>query len=55
MYTQPLTATAVPTPAGPLAVVITPEDGVVRGAGFESVDHTIARLRPSCASGGCAR
>ncbi|MGV8967846.1 MAG: methylated-DNA--[protein]-cysteine S-methyltransferase [Cellulomonas sp.] len=44
MYTQPLTATAVPTPAGPLAVVITPEDGVVRGAGFESVDHTIARL-----------
>lgn len=44
MNTLPLTATAVPTPAGPLAVVITPEDSVVRGAGFESVDHTIARL-----------
>jgi len=39
-----LLATVVPTPAGPLAVVVTPEDGVVRAAGFESVELTAARL-----------
>ncbi|RYV51445.1 methylated-DNA--[protein]-cysteine S-methyltransferase [Pengzhenrongella frigida] len=44
MNTTPLTATAVPTPAGPLAFVVSPEDAVVRGAGFESVDRTVDRL-----------
>lgn len=44
MNTMPLVATAVPTQAGPLAVVVSPEDAVVRGAGFESVDRTIDRL-----------
>ena len=44
MNTSPLIATAVPTPAGPLAFVVTPEDAVVRGAGFESVDRTVDRL-----------
>ena len=38
-----LLATVVATPAGPLAVVVTP-DGVVRAAGFESVDATASRL-----------
>lgn len=44
MNTTPLLASAVPTPAGPLVVVVTPEDGVVRAAGFEAVAATAARL-----------
>ena len=40
---NPLLATVVATPAGPLAVVVTP-DGVVRASGFEPVDATAARL-----------
>ena len=44
MNSSPLLATAVPTPAGALAVVITPEDGVVRAAGFDALDATAARL-----------
>ena len=52
MNILPLTATAVPTPAGPLAVVVTPEDAVVRGAGFESVERTIARLPAELAERG---
>lgn len=39
-----LLAASLPTPAGPLAVVITAADGVVRAAGFESVAATAARL-----------
>ena len=40
---NPLLATVVAPPAGPLAVVVTP-DGVVRAAGFEAVDATASRL-----------
>lgn len=39
-----LLVTAVPTPGGHLAFVVTPEDGVVRAAGFEPVGETAARL-----------
>ncbi|QTE29674.1 methylated-DNA--[protein]-cysteine S-methyltransferase [Pengzhenrongella sicca] len=39
-----LLAVVLPTPAGPLAVVATPEDGVVRASGFESVERTAHRL-----------
>jgi len=38
-----LLATVVATPAGPLAVVVTP-DGVARASGFKSVEATVARL-----------
>jgi methylated-DNA-[protein]-cysteine S-methyltransferase len=44
MTETPLLATAVPTPGGTLAFVVTPEDGVVRAAGFEPVGETAARL-----------
>ena len=44
MISTPLLATTLPTPVGPLAVILTPEDGVVRAAGFEAVDPTVRRL-----------
>jgi len=44
MTTTPLLATTLPTPVGALAVVLTPEDGVVRAAGFEALDATERRL-----------
>jgi methylated-DNA-[protein]-cysteine S-methyltransferase len=40
---DPLLAVALPTPAGELAVLLTPE-GVVRAAGFAPVDAMVARL-----------
>lgn len=39
----PLTAVTLPTPAGPLAVLLD-EDGVVRAAGFGTVEQMAARL-----------
>lgn len=42
--TAPLSALVLPTPAGPLAVLLTPEDGVVRAAGFAPVADMTARL-----------
>ena len=39
----PMEALLLPTPAGELAVLVTPEDGVVRAAGFCSADVLLAR------------
>ena len=44
MTTEPLLATTVPAPAGDLAFVLTPEDGVVRAAGFTPVTDVASRL-----------
>jgi methylated-DNA-[protein]-cysteine S-methyltransferase len=41
--TAPLLAAVLPSPAGPLAVLLTP-DGVVRAAGFAPVPAMLARL-----------
>ena len=43
MSTETIVAATVPTPAGPLAVLASP-DGVVRAAGFASVPTMAARL-----------
>ncbi|SDQ78273.1 methylated-DNA--[protein]-cysteine S-methyltransferase [Quadrisphaera sp. DSM 44207] len=37
----------LPTPAGEVAVILTPEDGVVRAAGFCGPDVLAARLAPA--------
>ena len=42
----PMEALLLPTPAGELAVLVTPEDGVVRAAGFCSADVLLARTTP---------
>lgn len=42
--TAPLSALVLPTPAGPLTVLLTPEDQTVRAAGFASVADMTARL-----------
>jgi len=52
MSVQPLLATTVPAPAGDLAFVLTPEDGVVRVAGFSPVDEVASRLPEALASRG---
>jgi len=44
--TTPLDAYVLPTPAGPLSVLVTPEDDVVRASGFSSVDDQATRLAP---------
>lgn len=44
MSVDQLLATSVPAPAGDLAFVLTPEDGVVRAAGFSPVDDVASRL-----------
>ena len=44
MSTEPLLATTVPAPAGPLTFVLTPEDGVVRVAGFSPLTDVVARV-----------
>ncbi|PKQ27065.1 MAG: cysteine methyltransferase [Actinobacteria bacterium HGW-Actinobacteria-4] len=43
---QPLHAATYATPFGSLAVVVTPEDGVVRGSGFRSVEEVASRVSP---------
>ncbi len=44
MTPNPLTVQVLDTPAGPLAVISSPEDEVVRAAGFTPVDALGARL-----------
>lgn len=44
MSTAALGVQLLPTPAGLLAVVVTPEDGVVRAAGFDPPEALVARL-----------
>ncbi len=44
MSTEPLLATTVPAPAGDLTFVLTPEDGVVRVAGFSPLTDVVARI-----------
>ena len=52
MSVEPLLATTVPAPAGDLAFVLTPEDGVVRVAGFSPVDDVASRLPEALAARG---
>ncbi len=42
----PLDAYVLPTPVGALAVLATPEDGVVRVAGFTPLEEALLRLGP---------
>lgn len=44
MATAALRVHLLPTPAGLLAAVLTPEDGVVRAAGFDQPETLVARL-----------
>ncbi len=44
----------LPTPAGALAILLTPEDGVVRAAGFCSPEALEVRLSPALADRGIA-
>lgn len=41
---QPLLLLELPTPAGPLAVAVAPEDGTVRAAGFSGAQDQLGRL-----------
>lgn len=45
--TAPLEVLALPTPAGWLAVLLTPEDGLVRAAGFCPPEVLLARTAPA--------
>ena len=40
----PLHAAELPTPAGELAVVVSPDDGAVRASGFCRLENLVARL-----------
>lgn len=42
----PLDAYVVATPVGPLAVIVTPEDGVARASGFTPAEDVASRLAP---------
>jgi methylated-DNA-[protein]-cysteine S-methyltransferase len=44
MTRQPLIALELPSPAGTLAVLVSPEDGVVRAAGFTAPNILLGRL-----------
>lgn len=46
MTPRPLELLQLSTPVGPLAVLTTPEDGVVRAAGFGPVESLLMRLTP---------
>lgn len=46
LQTPALEVLRLPTPAGALAVLLTPEDGVVRAAGFCDPSQLLARLSP---------
>ncbi|MGN6333511.1 MAG: MGMT family protein, partial [Motilibacteraceae bacterium] len=48
----PLLALELPTPAGPLAVVVAPEDGTVRTAGFGGLADQLGRLDAATATRG---
>jgi len=44
MTTEPLVALELPTPAGSLTVLLSPEDGVVRASGFTAPSVLLGRL-----------
>jgi methylated-DNA-[protein]-cysteine S-methyltransferase len=52
MSAEPLLATTVPAPAGDLTFVLTPEDGVVRVAGFSPLADVAARIPAALAERG---
>jgi methylated-DNA-[protein]-cysteine S-methyltransferase len=52
MSTDPLLATTVPAPAGDLTFVLTPEDGVVRVAGFSPLSDVAERIPEALAGRG---
>ena len=52
--TGPLHVLDLATPAGRLGVVLTPEDGLVRAAGFTAPEALLARLAPPLAERGTA-
>lgn len=52
--TRRLAALELATPAGMLSVLVSPEDGVVRAAGFGPVTQLTARLAPGLAARGTA-
>ena len=49
---RPLVGSEYPTPFGPLAVVVTPEDGVLRASSFSSLSHLAGMLPPAFAGRG---
>jgi methylated-DNA-[protein]-cysteine S-methyltransferase len=49
---QPLHGAQYPTPFGSLAVILTPEDGVVRGSGFRPLAEIASRVSPRFAPRG---
>lgn len=52
MTLQPLIALELPSPAGTLAVLVSPEDGVVRAAGFTAPNILLGRLPMALRAGG---
>ncbi|HSK26486.1 MAG TPA: methylated-DNA--[protein]-cysteine S-methyltransferase [Jiangellales bacterium] len=52
MNDTPVTVLVLPTPGGPLTVLLTPEDGVVRASGYTGVEDQVARLAPDLRRGG---
>jgi methylated-DNA-[protein]-cysteine S-methyltransferase len=52
MSTEPLLAATVPAPAGDLTFVLTPEDGVVRVAGFSPLTDVVERIPAALAERG---
>ncbi|MEV7973849.1 methylated-DNA--[protein]-cysteine S-methyltransferase [Cellulomonas sp. NPDC089187] len=52
--TAPLSALVLPTPFGPLAVLLSPEDQTVRAAGFAPVAQMTGRLAPALRARGVA-
>lgn len=52
LHTAPLHAAQYPTPFGSLAVIVTPEDGVVRASGFRPVEEIAGRVSPRFAGRG---
>lgn len=52
MSTDPLLATTVPAPAGDLTFVLTPEDGIVRVAGFSPLSDVAERIPEAFAGRG---
>jgi len=52
MSTAPLLVTTVPAPAGDLTFVLTPEDGVVRVAGFSPLADVLERVPEPLAARG---
>jgi methylated-DNA-[protein]-cysteine S-methyltransferase len=52
LHREPLLAAEYPTPFGPLVVVVTPEDGMLRASGFRPLTEVAEWLSPGHASRG---